>query len=138
MTKSQPPSRIGAEDYEIIESAMLETERGRRFLSEFLKRNRSQETTVLLDAINRLRDFIVAQVPRAPLELGKFHMDLMEMSKAISRTREEIAAIKPDQERRPPAARQGRARCHRTGHRARHQRYSRGSGGNPRNIMVVT
>ena len=47
-------------DYETIENAVMETARGRWFLSEFKKRHSSAETgtPALLDAINRLENIV--------------------------------------------------------------------------------
>jgi hypothetical protein len=46
------------EDYEAIEAAVMETARGRWFLTEFARRNRTADTQVLLEAIARLEDQI--------------------------------------------------------------------------------
>ena len=43
---------ISEAEYEPIEAAVMETARGRSFLSEFARRNRTADTTILLDAIN--------------------------------------------------------------------------------------
>jgi hypothetical protein len=52
MTPSPP--NIPEEDYEAIEAAVMETARGRWFLMEFARRNRTADTKVLLEAIARL------------------------------------------------------------------------------------
>lgn len=96
MTTSKPPSTIPTGEYEAIEEALLESARGRWFLDEFSRRNRSQDTQVLLDAIERLGTTIAAPAAGASPEL--IRRDLIEMSEAISRTRQEIAAIKPPDE----------------------------------------
>lgn len=96
MTTSKPPSTIPTGEYEAIEEALLESARGRWFLDEFSRRNRSQDTQVLLDAIERLGTTIAAPTTGANSEL--IRRDLIEMSEAISRTRQEIAAIKPPDE----------------------------------------
>ncbi len=49
------------EDYGLIESAVMETARGRWFLSEYARRNRSADTRILLDAIKRLERVVSAQ-----------------------------------------------------------------------------
>jgi hypothetical protein len=81
-------------DFQAIELAVMETERGRWFLSEFTKRNRHADTQVLLTALSRIEKSIAAH--QEPAEIDKFRLDILEMSKAIARTRAEIAAIKPD------------------------------------------
>ncbi|MFE1598693.1 hypothetical protein [Methylobacterium sp. ID0610] len=85
----------GAEEYGIIESALMETARGRWFLAEFARRNRGDDTERLLTAIGRIESLITAERP-AP-EMDRMRVDLVEMVKAISRTKVEIAAIQaPD------------------------------------------
>ncbi len=82
-------------DFQAIELAVMETERGRWFLGEFAKRNRHADTQVLLTALSRIEKSISAH--REPTEIDKFRLDILEMSKAIARTRVEIAAMKPDE-----------------------------------------
>ena len=78
-------------EYEAIEAAVMETARGRWFLSEFTRRNRNADTEVLLDAIGRLENAVTSE--RATQDVDRLRFDLMEMAKAISRTKTEIAAI---------------------------------------------
>jgi chemotaxis regulatin CheY-phosphate phosphatase CheZ len=81
-------------DYEAIELAVMETERGRWFLQEFARRNRQADTNVLLTALSRIERSIA--VHSEPAGIDRIRLDVLEMSKAISRTRTEIAAIKPE------------------------------------------
>src|SRR5947209_16920894 len=83
-------------DYEAIEAAVLETNRGRWFLAEYARRNRQADTAMLLTAIDRLEAAIRGE-PTA-LSFDRIRFDLVEMAKAISRTKAEIASIKPDSE----------------------------------------
>jgi hypothetical protein len=48
------------DDFETIQSAVKETERGRWFLSEYERRGRSAETQVLLDAVSTLERIVRA------------------------------------------------------------------------------
>jgi chemotaxis regulatin CheY-phosphate phosphatase CheZ len=84
---------IGGAEFEAIEAAVMETARGRWFLAEFARRNRTADTQVLLDAIARLEQAVVAE--RSAQDLDRLRFDLMEMAKAIARTKSEIAAIRP-------------------------------------------
>ena len=84
---------IGQAEYEAIEAAVLETARGRWFLAEFARRNRTADTQVLLEAIGRLEQAVVAE--RSAQDLERLRFDLMEMAKAIAMTKSEIAAIRP-------------------------------------------
>jgi hypothetical protein len=87
--------RPGSEaDYEAIELAVMETDRGRWFLNEYAKRNRHADTEVLLTALSRIEKSVA--VHREPMQIDQFRLDVLEMSKAIARTHAEIAAIKPD------------------------------------------
>ncbi|HEX8164326.1 MAG TPA: hypothetical protein VF601_00895 [Beijerinckiaceae bacterium] len=84
---------LGAAEYDAIAEAVMETARGRWFLAEFARRNRTADTAVLLDAIGRLEQAVVAE--RSAQDLDRLRFDLMEMAKAISLTKSEIAAIRP-------------------------------------------
>ncbi len=85
---------LNESDYEAIESAVMETMRGRWFLAEYARRNRHANTQVLLTALDRIESTLRGQRTAEPAERIKY--DLIEMSKAISRTKAEIASIKPD------------------------------------------
>src|SRR5215216_3242631 len=87
---------ISEAEYETIEAAVMETARGRWFLSEFARRNRTADTTILLDAISRLEQAVMSE--RTAQNMERVRFDLMEMAKAISRTKSEIAAIQPTQD----------------------------------------
>jgi len=87
-------------DYETILSAVLETARGRWFLAEHMRRNRQADTKLVLKAIEQLERGL-RERPSAPgaerthLDLVDTHLDLVDMANAITRTKTEIAAIKP-------------------------------------------
>lgn len=96
MTNSRPPSPMTASDYEVIYDAMMETSRGRWFLYEYTDRNRSADTLMLLDAIAKLESAISRPQPLQGADT--IFEGLLEMSKAIQKTREEVAALKaPDE-----------------------------------------
>lgn len=80
-------------DYSVIEAAVMETERGRWFLTEFARRNRHAETEVLLDSLGRIERAV--SHTRENGDIDRFRLDVLEMSRAIARTRAEIASIKP-------------------------------------------
>src|SRR4051794_18005658 len=54
------------EDYAAISEAFMETSRGRWFLTEYAKRNRNADTSMVLDAVSRIEAIIVAQKGAAP------------------------------------------------------------------------
>jgi chemotaxis regulatin CheY-phosphate phosphatase CheZ len=72
----------------------METGRGRWFLAEYARRNRHSDTMTLLGAIDRLEAAIRGE--RTAQSLDRIRFELFEMAKAITRTKAEIAAIKPD------------------------------------------
>jgi chemotaxis regulatin CheY-phosphate phosphatase CheZ len=88
---SLPPSPLREEDYEAIEAAVMETARGRWFLAEYTRRNRNSDTRTVLDAIEKLERSMghSSAGPRAE----HFSLDLMDMSAAIERTRQELATL---------------------------------------------
>jgi chemotaxis regulatin CheY-phosphate phosphatase CheZ len=90
------PMPLSEADYEAIEAAVLETNRGRWFLAEYARRNRHADTKMLLGAIDRLEAAIRGE--RTAESVDRIRFDLVEMAKAIVRTKSEIAAIKPDVE----------------------------------------
>jgi chemotaxis protein CheZ len=81
------------QDYAAIEAAVMETDRGRWFLSEYARRNRHAETEGLLESLGRIERAV--SHTRESGDLDRFRLDVLEMSRAIARTRAEIAAIKP-------------------------------------------
>ncbi|MGH7123876.1 MAG: hypothetical protein ACREFI_05850, partial [Stellaceae bacterium] len=84
-----------AEAYAALESLLRASPRGRWFLDEFARRNRSAETDLLLEAIARIeRAMLKQQQPRHAAPSNVF-AELVDMSEAIARTRREIAQIKP-------------------------------------------
>jgi chemotaxis regulatin CheY-phosphate phosphatase CheZ len=88
------PAPLSEADYEAIEGAVMETARGRWFLAEYARRNRNADTTMLLKALDRIEGAMRGQKSVEPIDRIRF--DLIEMSKAIARTKTEIASIKPD------------------------------------------
>jgi len=104
MSGSRSLTPLIASEYDLIESAMAETERGRWFLAEYARRNRTADTEMLLGAIGRLESVVTGEREAQGFRdagFGRLRGDLMEMAEAIARTRAEIAAIAaPDQESR--------------------------------------
>jgi hypothetical protein len=56
----------GEADYDAISAAFMETSRGRWFLSEYAKRNRNADTSMVLDAVARIEQNLAAQKDAAP------------------------------------------------------------------------
>ena len=74
VTNRTPPS--AESDYESIHAAVMETVRGRWFLSEYARRNRHADTDVLLKAIGRIESFIEDQVQEKIQDLGPAPMPI--------------------------------------------------------------
>src|SRR5471032_668077 len=51
-----PESDVTNSDYDAIESAIMESSRGRWFLAEYARRNRHANTQLLLSAINNIKE----------------------------------------------------------------------------------
>lgn len=100
------------EEYDAIESAVLETARGRWFLEEFARRHRVADTQTLLDAISRLGvtsspaptqpaaettpDPSAVAAPSGNVDLAiveELHLQVAELSAAIELTRQEIREL---------------------------------------------
>lgn len=81
-------------EYDAILAAVMETPRGRWFIEEFTRRNRTADTEKLLSAIEAIGN--VAQAAATPTQtVDVLRLELQEMSASIQQTRSEIAAIKP-------------------------------------------
>jgi hypothetical protein len=96
------PAPAAQSDYDSICAALMQTERGRWFLQEYGRRNRSADTQLLPAAIQRIEAVVVAERSRQAQQ--GFRTDLLEMAKAITRTRAEVAEIRSDAALRPESA----------------------------------
>lgn len=92
----EEPGLIGEVEYQTLEQTLMESDRGRRFLKEFLNRHKTPETTEILTAIHRLEKVVTRQ--RKVPDLDKIRLDIAEMHEAIERTKAEIANIKAEGE----------------------------------------
>jgi hypothetical protein len=80
-------------EYDAICAVLMHTERGRWFLQEYARRSRSADTELLLAAIKRIEGVVRAE--RSWQLQQSFRSDLLEMAKAITRARAEVAEINP-------------------------------------------
>lgn len=92
MTTPAPVSPLSIEDYDAIEAAVMETARGRWFLTEYARRNRNSDTDQILTKLERLERTI--RRDRAVPDIDRIRLDLADMAEAISRTKQEIAQMK--------------------------------------------
>lgn len=87
------PADHDAVFYQALEDAVMQTPRGRWFLTEYARRNRIEETQTLLVAMQKLTESV--NETRAATSLDIMRRELQEMSASIVQTRREIASIKP-------------------------------------------
>lgn len=83
------------QDYEAIQAAVMETERGRWFLTEYAKRNRVANTDMLLTAIQKLETSVAEKSTQPPenADIERIRFDIADMASAISETKQQIASI---------------------------------------------
>ena len=67
MSATPPPAGLTEPDFERIEAAVLETERGRWFLGEYARRIRAEETKALAAALARIENKLEADGAAAAL-----------------------------------------------------------------------
>jgi hypothetical protein len=79
---------FGDLDFETIESAVMETARGRWFLKEYARRNRNADTQAVLEAVDRIKEPALD-----PKTVERLKADLQEMAVAIRQTREAIRSF---------------------------------------------
>src|SRR5437879_2910213 len=89
-----PSPALAEEDYDAIHAAVMETVRGRWFLTEYARRNRHADTTMVLAALDRIEATMRGE--RAAQSIDRFRFDLIEMAKSIARIKAEIAAFTLD------------------------------------------
>jgi len=66
MSEARSLTPLSESDYEAIAAAVMETARGRWFMTEFAKRNRQADTTQLLAAIGRIERIVGLEQEQAP------------------------------------------------------------------------
>jgi hypothetical protein len=96
------PTPAAQADYDAICAALMHTARGRWFLEEYAKRNRSADTRLLLTAIERIEAVVCAE--RNKQAQQGLRTDLLAMAKAITRTRAEVAEIRAEPAPSPASA----------------------------------
>ena len=77
-------------DYDAILAAVTETARGRWFLEEYARRNRTADTRALLSALDRLENTMVA---RQGASVAQIRAGLAELAAIVHRARADISVI---------------------------------------------
>jgi chemotaxis protein CheZ len=83
-------------DYTAIEAAVMETQRGRWFLSEYARRNRNADTDKVMSAIDRLDNSIRFATPEKLAVVDDMVASLIDMADAINQTKREIIDLSGD------------------------------------------
>ena len=93
-----PPAPSVDTDYDAICAAVTATARGRWFLDEFARRNRSSDTLQVLDAIARMETAVVSErAKQADRQANQeVRIELLEMGRAIARARADVAESRPE------------------------------------------
>ena len=106
--------QLDREEYQALETALLQTVRGRNFLTEYLRRSggdavsastmmvdeglsspvADSDTDKILQAVEKLHTAVMEQQKHPVADHAR--MDILEMAKAIAKTRSEIAAMRTD------------------------------------------
>ncbi len=86
---------LTAAQFAAVEEAMAQTELGRTFLDEFARRNSVVRAADVMDVLGDLRESLQAHSSSTHIEI--LRRELQEMSASIMQTRNEIAAIKPEE-----------------------------------------
>lgn len=76
MAAIPPPEGLTEEDYDAIHAAVVETVRGRWFLTEYARRNRVEEVQEMLAAIGRLETVVISQRALPPPDVSP-HLRLL-------------------------------------------------------------
>src|SRR5271169_5982360 len=100
---------MSASDFDAIEAAVMETERGRWFLDEFARRRRAEDTARVLASIDRLEARMAeahAAEAQARLEAGHAADLLRELAEILRQVRPEMGALasRAPLARLPPSA----------------------------------
>ena len=91
-----PPEGISPADFEAIEDAVMETERGRWFLAEFIRRRRAEDTVCILAAIGRLE----GRAARADAAEARTRLEADRAAVILSELASLLRDWRPQQERR--------------------------------------
>lgn len=92
MSESTELTCFDEQDFNAIETAVMETDKGRWFLGEFSRRNRVADTKTLLSAIDRLeRNITTNAAAQAP-----DNSELVALAQAIEETRQDIVSVRND------------------------------------------
>jgi hypothetical protein len=102
MSDSKKLQPLAERDYDAIEAAVMETARGRWFLTEYARRNRHADTEVILGAIKRLAAGLRGEV-QASDDFKRLETGLDELIALIATTKREMLPVARSQAGLHPA-----------------------------------
>lgn len=82
--KIAPPEGVREDDFEAIEAAVMETVRGRWFLSEYARRARGDEIRQVLDAVARLEHVVTEKAEQRAMPADPSIRLLMQRLKEVT------------------------------------------------------
>jgi len=88
MTDDETSVTFSDAEYDAIEAAVMETERGRWFLREYAKRNRNADTEAVLAELGKLEAAINGD--GTGQTMGVIRAALRDMARSVAQTRQEI------------------------------------------------
>ncbi len=90
MTDKDAPLSLGNDDFDAIQSAVMETARGRWFLAEYAKRNKAADTDKVLQAVERLEGLMQnGRIVTAP---DMLQAELVTLTARLAQAKMEIVA----------------------------------------------
>ncbi len=90
MTPS-PPNGLTEADFDTIESAVMETQRGRWFLTEYARRRRVEDAARVLDALDRLE----ARAMRGEVERARIRVESERAAEVIRQLAQVLKELRP-------------------------------------------
>jgi hypothetical protein len=96
MSLTDLSSPLDDADFDAIEATLLASEAGRRFLADYVERNRSRETTLLLESLKKL-EAVACNRPSSS-DVEALRCEITALGEAIALTRQGIADLDPSQQ----------------------------------------
>jgi len=95
MSLTDLSSPLDDAEFDAIETTLLASEAGRRFLADYVERNRSKETTLLLESLKKL-EAVACNRPSSS-DVEALRLEITSLGEAIALTRQGIADLDPSE-----------------------------------------
>jgi hypothetical protein len=86
-----PPNGLTEADFDTIETAVMETQRGRWFLTEYARRRRVEDAARVLDALDRLE----ARAMRGEVERARIRVESERAAEVIRQLAQVLKELRP-------------------------------------------